>query len=105
MKFNQFFSSNYSKDFDLVMLAGSTMTEFPIEEYITRVHHSQTTSGYLISKSFAPKLLENFKECDMLDVNWLKLQPVSNWYSFRPRLGLQMESYSDITHKMENYRL
>ena len=104
-KFNDFFKSKYFPDFDLIMLAGSTMTEYPLEPFLTRVHHSQTTSGYMISKSFAPKLLENFRETDILDANWLKLQPISNWYSFSPRLGLQMESYSDITHKLENYRL
>ena len=104
-KFNNFFNSNYFKNFDIVMLAGSTMTEYPIEPYITRVHHSQTTSGYMVNKLFANILLENFKETDILDSNWLKLQPISNWYSFNPRLGLQMESYSDITHKLENYRL
>jgi len=104
-KFNEFFKSGYFHDFDLVMLAGSTMTEYSLTDFLTRVHHSQTTSGYMVSKSFAPILLENFRETDMLDVNWLKLQPVSKWYSFSPRLGLQMESYSDITHKLENYRL
>jgi GR25 family glycosyltransferase involved in LPS biosynthesis len=104
-KFNDFFNSSYFDNFDVVMLAGSTMTEFSITDYLTRVHHSQTTSGYIVSKSFAPKLLENFRETDILDSNWLKLQPISNWYSFSPRLGLQMESYSDITHKLENYRL
>jgi len=104
-KFNDFFNSDYFNDFDLVMLAGSTMTEYQLESYLTRVHHSQTTSGYLVSKSFAPILLENFKETDILDANWLKLQPISKWYSFSPRLGLQMESYSDITHRLENYRL
>ena len=104
-KFNDFFNSSYFDNYHLVMLAGSTMTEFPLSSFLTRVHHSQTTSGYLINKSFAPVLLENFKETDILDSNWLKLQPVSNWYSFSPRLGLQMESYSDITHKIENYRL
>ena len=104
-KFNDFFKSDYLHDFGIVMLAGSTMTEYPLTDFLTKVHHSQTTSGYMVSKSFAPILLENFRETDMLDVNWLKLQPVSNWYSFSPRLGLQMESYSDITHKLENYRL
>ena len=104
-KFNDFFNSSYFTNFDIVMLAGSTMTEYPIQSYITRVHHSQTTSGYMVSKLFANVLLENFKETDILDSNWLKLQPISSWYSFNPRLGLQMESYSDITHKLENYRL
>jgi len=104
-KFNSFFNSKYLDNFHLVMLAGSTKTEVTLENFLTKVYHSQTTSGYLISKDFAPALLENFRETDMLDVNWLKLQPESNWYSFKPRLGLQMESYSDITHKLENYRL
>ena len=104
-KFNDFFNSEYFTDFDLVMLSGSTMTENPLTPFLTRVLHSQTTSGYLVSKSFANVLLENFKETDILDSNWLKLQPVSKWYSFSPRLGLQREGYSDITHKLENYRL
>ena len=103
--FNDFFNSNYFNDFD-INLAGSTKTETILEPYLTKIYESKTTSGYIVSKKFAPILLKNFKETKIpLDENWIKLQPISNWYSFKPRIGIQMEGYSDITYKLENYRL
>ena len=101
-KFDFLFNSGL--DYDLVMLSASTATETKFNTYLSKVYDSNTASGYLLSKKFAPILLNNFKETDYNDVNWIKLQPISNWYSFLPKLGIQMEGYSDITKKHENYR-
>jgi hypothetical protein len=75
-----------------------------------------TTSGYMVSQSFAPQLLANFKEgCQLLEENyskqeeycidqyWTKLQPISNWYLFEPKLGKQRPSYSDISRRNVGY--
>lgn len=109
--------------FDLIQLSynhnglQSTETEHAC---LKKVHKSGTISGILVHRSFAPKLLANYKEGHELlldyvakhgclihdlivDVYWQRLQPQSNWYCFSPRLGYQRESYSDIEQKVVNY--
>jgi GR25 family glycosyltransferase involved in LPS biosynthesis len=110
-------------EFDLVMLAYNGIqpqeTEHP---FLVKTRCAQTTSGYMITRKFAPILLANFKEALQfgleeeatthqkavqycLDVYWWKLIPISKWYIFTPRLGFQMESYSDIENRVTNYRV
>ena len=69
----------------------------------------------MVSKSFAPTLLSNFKEgCRLLqetsidqqyavDQYWKNLQPISKWYVFNPKLGIQRKSYSDIQNGIVEY--
>ena len=106
---NNFFNSNFFDDFDILMLSGNTKneenTEYP---FLTKILDSQTTSGYCVNKKFATILLNIMKEGVSkleetknqaeysLDIYWKKLQPISNWYCLKPKIGLQRESYSDI---------
>ena len=107
------------------MLSGNVYDTEPVAEYpfIKKAVRVWTTSGYMLSKNFAPTLLENFKEgakkldksyderVDIkktdptkynyigeyaLDQYWTSLQKSSNWYIFEPKLGNQRKSYSDI---------
>jgi GR25 family glycosyltransferase involved in LPS biosynthesis len=112
-------------EFDLIMFAYNhngidwKPTSHTILRKISRVG---TTSGMMISKMFAPKLLENYKEGQeqlinfikkynrlhrdfIIDVYWQRIQPNSNWFAFSPRLGYQRESYSDIEKTHTNYRV
>jgi hypothetical protein len=69
----------------------------------------------MVSKSFSKTLLQNFQESSQLieqsylrgkgdhiqrdfcvDQYWKRLQPISNWFVFEPKLGKQRESFSDI---------
>ena len=107
--------------YDLVMLAGNLFqtqtTEWP---FLRKVLDGQTASGFLITKAFAPKLIECLQESTMLlkewhdktgekkheycnDIYWKKLQPQSNWFIVHPKTGLQRESYSDNEYKITNY--
>lgn len=115
-------------NFDVCMLSGNVYETSPIAEYpfIRKAQKVLTTSGYMLSKSFAPTLLENFKEGAKLleksyderidikkkdpsqynysgeyaiDQYWTALQEDNKWYIFQPKLGSQRQSYSDI---MEN---
>jgi GR25 family glycosyltransferase involved in LPS biosynthesis len=112
---NQLFIDNI--DFDIVQISGNHQNLIDCEySYLKRVIDSQTTSGYIITKSFAEKLLENFKESYSLisefgrrheyclDIYWKKLQPISKWYCFSPTLGYQMDSYSDIEKMNASYK-
>jgi hypothetical protein len=116
---SQVFTTNIV--FDVVMLAynvlESTPTQFP---FLHRVSKSFTASGFIITREFASKLLENFKEALIklldeeektkrkanqycLDVYWHSLMNTSQWYCIYPRLGKQHESYSDIEQVYANY--
>ena len=111
--------SNLAKNkvsYDVCMLSanvretGLTNTTYP---FIKKVENAQTASGYMVSKSFAPTLLQNYKEGAQLlqsgydngspdgpnhciDQYWKRLQPSSNWYLFYEKLGKQRKSHSDI---------
>lgn len=107
--------------YDIVMLAGnlfqSQKTEHPT---LLKVLDGQTTSAYLITKQFAPLLVQNLDESThllqewyektkekkhdyCLDIYWKKLQPHSNWFVLHPKVGMQRESYSDIEYKVTSY--
>lgn len=89
--------------------------------YIKKVLFTYTASGYMIKKEFASIILQNFQECLKLcieeelktnrntetfciDVFWRKLMREYEFYCFYPRLGKQMESYSDILQKIVDYK-
>ena len=80
---------------------------------IDKVVCSQTSSGYLINKESAPKILANFKEsADLLeylniktsyslDIYWEKLNLVR--YAFNPNMGYQYPCVSDIENRFVTY--
>lgn len=88
-------------------------------EFLKKVIASITSSSYIITRKFAPRLLENFKESSnllrqfglinnkafVLDIFWHKLQPNCNWYLIKPSLGYQRESYSDVCKSHQNYKI
>ena len=108
----------YNKiNYDVLMLScnilNSEKTEHP---FLIKILDGQTLSGYSISKKFAPILLNNYKESVALlerakikihpfcfDIYMKKLQPISKWYCLEPRIGKQIESYSDIENKIVEY--
>lgn len=82
---------------------------------IQKMLYSQTTSGYIIRKSYLSTLLQNMKEAmyDMerfgwspkncIDVYWSRLQQKDNWYCYFPIIGYQYDSYSDIEYRIVAY--
>ena len=104
--------------FDVIMLSSndidSQACQYP---GFKKIINSQTASGYIVSKHFAPTLLKNFKHGAQLlereynhseyavDQYWKLLQPVSKWYSFDPPCGRQRKSYSDIQGGVVEYNL
>jgi GR25 family glycosyltransferase involved in LPS biosynthesis len=105
--------------FDVVMLATNETDAKPCEHSgFKKVISAGTTSGYIVSKDFAPTLLENFQTGAFLlendydnhptyaiDQYWKNLQPKSKWYSFDPPCGRQRKSYSDILGGVVDYKL
>ena len=107
--------------FDCLMLGGNILeavtTELP---YLKKVYAGQTTSAYVITRQFAPLLLQLWEEAVRLqeeyikhnekvyhfyciDIAWKQLQPHSHWFVVEPKFGFQRESYSDIEKKITNY--
>jgi GR25 family glycosyltransferase involved in LPS biosynthesis len=91
-------------------------------DFIHKVIHGHTTSGFILDKRFAPTLFDTFLQCVHLleqsyeygtkpeiqyhfniDQYWCKIQPHNKWYVFFPKLGVQRESYSDIQREQVNY--
>jgi GR25 family glycosyltransferase involved in LPS biosynthesis len=82
---------------------------------IKKVLAIQSASGYCVSKSFAPTLLENLLESKELfiqhgtpalychDQYWKRLQPIRNWYMLYPPLGYQYANFSDINKAFADY--
>jgi GR25 family glycosyltransferase involved in LPS biosynthesis len=111
--------------FDVLMLASNTIQEINSPEilYVTKILNSQTASGYVVSRKFAPILLDNYRKSISLlephcingkpdihicskyciDMYFKILQPNYNWYCLKPKIGKQMISYSDIEECMVNY--
>ena len=112
--FKNIFENNIP--YDVCMLSSNTIESEPTEwPFLLRIKSAQTTSGYMISKQFAPTLMKNFQEGSRLleesyssgkdtniqapyciDQYWKHLQPNHKWYVFQPKLGKQRDSYSDI---------
>jgi len=103
-------------DFDVLMLSSNTIKELPTTfEFVTKIIDAQTASGYGVSKSFAPILLSNYRESIKLlehigkrhdycfDIYMKRLQPISKWYCLYPKIGKQIESYSDIENTVVDY--
>jgi GR25 family glycosyltransferase involved in LPS biosynthesis len=106
--------------FDVVLCAYNELKAEETEySFLRKLKSSTTTSGYLITKEYAPILLQHWKESlnfmmaeetlvkyplpYMADIYWHKLMSLDNWYTFYPRLGKQRPSYSDIMLKNTHY--
>jgi hypothetical protein len=80
--------------------------------FLLKVSDAHTASAYLITKDFAPVLLESYTESTKLledtynetgekiisyhnDIWWKRYQPFFHWYIVNPRMGEQRFSYSD----------
>ena len=97
------------KNLDVMMLSGNLIKHSEQNGEYVRIYDAQTTSGYIVSKKFAPIMLSNFKEAERglidsgtnlhdycIDQYWKRLQISSNWLSFYPTIGYQESGFSDI---------
>jgi len=108
---------NNLKLFDVLMLASNILNSQPTSyDFIVKIIDAQTLSGYAVSKQFAPILLNNYRESIKLlenagksvhpfcfDIYMKRLQPFTKWYCLNPKIGKQIESYSDIENRIVEY--
>lgn len=103
-----------------VFMFSSNLIDYENTDYsfVKKVIQGKTTSGYLLNSHYYETLLRNFKECFnglktevyskklkhyCVDMGWRKLQPEGNWYITDPKLGKQMDGYSDIMQQYKSY--
>ena len=115
-KIERFFDQ-IGNNYDVFMLSHNVLESEAMEyKEIGRIIKGQTLSGYCVTKEYAPKLLQNFKEgVSMLktlgygehnycvDVHVKEIQRMDRWYYSIPRIGRQIESYSDIQQNVTNH--
>jgi hypothetical protein len=88
----------------------------PYDQTYHKVVRSQTTTAYVIKRSYAFVLLNLFYEASImlqrypkqrhnfaLDIMWTRLQPKDHWLTIHPPIARQRPSYSDIEHRNVDY--
>ena len=100
---------------DVILFSSNIKSSTNFNSFLNKVLNGQTTSSYLVTKEYAKKLLENYKEAlaglkstqeskYCIDIHWKLLQPNDNWFVTNPIIGKQMPSYSDIINGHASYR-
>ena len=105
------------------MLMGTAVLAGPPQAGgVARVLEAQSAAGYLLSRSYAARLLgcwaENLPLMEAygapslrpfavsrctIDVAWKQLQRRDHWYIFTPAFGHQRPGFSDIEKKLVDY--
>lgn len=109
--------ASYGINWDMLLLSGYTLqVESTPFRWLQRAIDVQTTSAYVVHRSFLPTLLQNFRESATmlekaqgtchdycLDQHWKVLMPKYNIFIMNPKLGYQREDYSDIEKRTVHY--
>lgn len=114
-------------NWDVFMLAGTQIVGIPTSleihpHKIEKLFEGNTSSGYILKRSYAKKLMVNMLECIegmerfrfleprklvyhsfALDQVWKFMQRKDNWYCTNPMAGYQAEGFSDIEQTNVNY--
>jgi glycosyl transferase, family 25 len=103
------------KSFDVIMLGYYVQKSEPLSDWFEKVHDGQTASGYIVHSRMYAKLIELYEWAMPLlqstgqhwiyanDQVWKRLQPTSEWYAFKTRIGKQGASYSDCGESQADY--
>ena len=99
-------------DYDVFVFTHSYVPEGGIQPtdhpLFNRITSCQSSTGYVVSKQYAPTLLQNFRDGwynlslssnskkYSLDVYWKSLQKKDNWFCYYKKIAQQREGYSDV---------
>lgn len=111
------FNKNADIKWDVLIIGGNNVPPFDqVNNYCVKVYNCQTTTGYIVKKHYYDTLITNFKEGlekllrdsenkreFAIDIYWKQLQKKDNWYLLIPLTVTQLESYSDIEHRVIKY--
>ena len=110
-------SLNVNDDWDLITLTprGNTMKGHELTNDFLRIYNNQTTTGYIVKKSFIPHLIENLQTAIngienggsvvtySIDQYWKRLQTKYKFYYFKYIFAGQLPGYSDIENRVVDY--
>lgn len=112
---NQFFK-NFGDNWDVVLLGGNNYQPYrKLSNECVRVANCQTTTSYLVRRSYFETLLKNFKiglnnlintkeqEKYAIDQYWKHLQREHRWYLIIPVSVVQRADYSNVSNRHVNY--
>ena len=103
--------------YDVLMLSYNHLKHEQYNTVMSRAINVQTASGYIVHSRFYDSLirvweagLQNLIETGnepkySVDQCWKTLQPSSQWFLLNTRIGVQRESYSDIEHRVVDYKV
>lgn len=111
------FSGNKDIQWDVLIIGGNSVPPYmKVGDYCARILNCQTTTGYIVKKSFYDILINNMKEGVKhlmkepenkrqyaIDIYWKILQMQYFWYMIIPPTVSQYENYSDIEGKNMSY--
>ena len=111
-------------NFKVILLSGTELIPFTTNDSIVQIFECQSASGYIISRDYAGRLINNFIRSILMmekmrnisqrtliynrfaiDQTWKKLQQEGGWYTSIPMPGYQAESYSDIEKRVVDYKV
>jgi GR25 family glycosyltransferase involved in LPS biosynthesis len=104
-------------DWDVLILGGNAVPPYqPLGNFAVKVVNCQTTTGYIVRRSFYKPLIENIREGLALfmrnpedkrqfaiDIYWKRLQASHRWYMIVPPTVIQREGFSDVESRDTNY--
>lgn len=110
-------SLNVNDDWDVITLTprGNTMKGQDLPNDFLRIYNNQTTTGYIIKKTFIPQLIKNLQNAinglekggDLvtysIDQYWKRLQTKHKFYYFKHIFAGQLPGYSDIEKRNVDY--
>ena len=102
---------------DVIIVSGNNMLPYkPVNNTCIKVFNCQTTTGYIVKKSYYDTLMKNYKDGIekllkeptnndfKIDKYWFRLQREDNWYLIIPLSVVQKEDYSDIEKRVTNFK-
>jgi len=110
------FETPGANSFDVCMLSYNLIDgrecEYP---FLLKTYDAQTASGYLVNAPFFDTLINLYQESSFMlektgmhwfyanDQAWKILQPQTNWYCFKTRIGKQRPGFSDNANTFTDY--
>ena len=111
------FCATMGDNWDVLILGGNAVPPYqPVGNFAVRVVNCQTTTGYIVRRSFYKTLIDNIREGlnqfmrnpenkreFAIDIYWKHLQAAHRWYMIVPPTVVQREGFSDVESRDTNY--
>lgn len=101
--------------YDVLMLAYNINESQECNDVVGYARNVQNAAGYIVHTRFYDKLIENLEDAlpklkethahwlYLNDQCWKTLQPLSEWFYLKTRIGIQRPSFSDLAERYMDY--